>query len=219
MTLSQGRLKRRLLAGARILVDYPRRIFTKISLSAVVIDSQVNRGTALDSRVRFYRSEIGRYSHIARGTFVESTSIGAFCSIGGACCIGGGAHPLMSVSTSPVFHSGGNILGTVFSPIEYNPFERTIIENDVWIGNGVRVKSGVRILTGAVVGMGSVLTKDVGPYEIWAGNPARMIRKRFDERIIDILLESEWWLYSDDQRISIAELFGSPEAFIEEVMA
>ena len=71
-----------------------------------------------------------------------------------------------------------------------------VIENDVWIGAHVLILPGVRIQTGAVVAAGSIVTRDIGPYEIVAGNPARLVRKRFDASIVEALLASEWWRYS-----------------------
>ena len=200
-----------------MLALYPSRLFSKVSLSAIIVDSHIDREAALDSRVRFYRSEIGRCSYVVRGTFVESTSIGSFCSIGGDCNIGGASHPLSHVSTSPVFHSGGNILGKILCPIEFDPYEQTVIENDVWIGNGVKIKAGVHVATGAVIGMGSVLTKDVGPYEIWAGNPARLIRKRFDDETVGRLLKTKWWELSDERLCCAGDTLADPKRFLEEL--
>jgi len=84
------------------------------------------------------------------------------------------------VSSSPAFHRGRNVLGKNFAHHPPEGALDTYIGNDVWIGSNCLVKSGVRIGDGAVLGMGSVLTKDVGDYEVWAGNPAKIIRRRFD---------------------------------------
>lgn len=73
------------------------------------------------------------------------------------------------------------------------PTPRTVIGNDVWIGQGAFIKAGVHIGTGAVIGMGAVVTHDVEPYKIWVGNPARLIRKRFDDEMVQQLLASKWW--------------------------
>ena len=73
-----------------------------------------------------------------------------------------------------------------------------IIENDVWIGYGSAILSGVRINNGAVIGAGSVVTKDIPPYEMWAGNPARFIKKRFSDDQIEKLLAIEWWNWSEE---------------------
>ena len=77
--------------------------------------------------------------------------------------------------------------------------KKTIIGNDVWIGQRVVVKSGCRIGDGAVVGAGAVVTKDVPPYAIVGGVPAKVIRMRFSEDIIERLKEIKWWDYSDDR--------------------
>ena len=86
-----------------------------------------------------------------------------------------------------------------FARHEFEIFRRTTIGNDVWIGNRVMIKAGVNISDGAVIGMGSIVTKDIGPYEIWAGNPARMIRKRFDDETIAALEEMKWWNWNDEK--------------------
>ena len=198
-----------------MLASYPLRLFTKVSVTAIVVDSEVDRNAALDAGVRFYRSSLGRYSYVARGSFVESASVGCFCSIGGDCNIGGAGHPLDRVSTSPAFHAGGNILGRVFCDEPYDPFRRTEIGHDVWIGNGAKVKAGVTVGTGAVIGMGSVLTKDVGPYEIWAGNPARLIRRRFDGETVAGLLASRWWEWDDERLAETGRSFADPREFLE----
>lgn len=141
--------------------------------------------------------QLGRYSYIGNYSTVLNCKIGNFCSIADNCTIGAMGHPIDWVSTSPVFYSGKNCLKTNFTDLEYDPANQTVIENDVWIGNGCNIKAGVKIDNGAIIGMGSVLTKDVGPYEIWAGNPAKFIRKRFDDETIEKLLESKWWNRTD----------------------
>ena len=100
-----------------------------------------------------------------------------------------------------------------FSNNDYNPYKETVIGNDVWIGTHCLIKSGVTIADGAVIGMGSVVTKDVGPYEIWAGNPAKLIRKRFDDETIDKLLKSQWWNWDDRKIQKCADSFNSVESF------
>ena len=215
MQSGDSRTVRRLKAGLGMLVRYPGRLFSKVSLSAIVVDSELDPTAALDSKVRFYRSSLGRYSYVGRGSFVESCRIGSFCSIAGDCFIGGGGHLLSNASTSPAFCRGGNILRRNLAHFEFDPFAETVIGNDVWIGNGVRVKAGVTIADGAVVGMGSVLTKNVGPYEIWAGNPARLLRKRFDDGTIARLLESKWWEWDEGRLERAGACVDSVEGFLE----
>ena len=84
----------------------------------------------------------------------------------------------------------------------------------MWIGRGAYIKEGVTIGDGAIIGMGSVVTKDVGPYEIVAGNPAKKIRNRFDEQTIEKLLTIRWWNYEIEQLEKVSDKINSIESFI-----
>ena len=84
---------------------------------------------------------------------------------------------------------------------------RTIIGNDVWIGTNVLIKSGVTVGTGAVVGAGAVVTKDVPPYAVVCGVPAKVIKYRFPEEVCAKLLASEWWNMSDEDLKAAAHSF------------
>ena len=75
------------------------------------------------------------------------------------------------------------------------------------------IKAGLTIGDGAIIGMGSVVTKDVGPYEIWAGNPAKMIRKRFDIDKINKMLEIKWWNWEDEEIEKYAKTFNDIDEF------
>ena len=142
---------------------------------------------------------MGRYSYMGKNNSVCNASIGQFCSIASYCAIGGGEHEMTSVSTSPVFVPGKNILGKTFvkSGAQYSP--RSVqIGNDVWIGEKTFVKAGTLIGDGAIIGAHSVVTHDVPAYAIVSGAPAKLIRYRFDEETCRILQESRWWDWSED---------------------
>lgn len=142
---------------------------------------------------------LGKYSYIGNDCFMVQVHVGSFCSIADRCCIGGAGHPIERVSSSPVFHEGANILHKNFQKFSYKHTPITNIENDVWIGIGTIVRSGVTIHNGAVIGAGSVVTHDIPPYEIWAGNPAKKIRDRFDKDIAEKLQTKKWWELSDTE--------------------
>lgn len=207
---------RRLVVLLKNILSLPKRLTSHIALFCVLQEAVVDKTAAICSGVRFYRGKIGKYSYIGNNSFVSDTDIGSFTSISTDCYIGGTSHPTNWVSTSPVFHKWENIMKKNFAQHEFEIFKRTTIGNDVWIGNRVMIKAGVKISDGAVVGMGSIVTKDIGPYEIWAGNPARLIRKRFDDETVAALEEMKWWEWDDNKIEEYADKFTAPSELIEE---
>jgi acetyltransferase-like isoleucine patch superfamily enzyme len=143
-------------------------------------------------------------------------SVGAFCSISDNVVIGGSSHPMHFVSMSPVFLSHRDSVKGKFSNFDYLVLPKTVVGHDVWIGYGARICAGVHIGHGAVVAMGSVVTKDVAPYTIVGGNPARVIQKRFDMRVSEGLLATQWWNLSDEKLRHWAQWFDEPEKFLDE---
>lgn len=158
---------------------------------------------------------LGKYSYIGNDCFMSNVEIGAFCSIADRVCIGGAGHPIERVSSSPVFHKGNNILKKNFQLFEYKHTLKTTIENDVWIGIRAIIKAGVTIHNGAVVGAGSVVTHDVPAYEIWGGNPAKFIRRRFDEEVSSKLEMLSWWTWSEKDIAKYSEYFEKSDELIE----
>lgn len=120
------------------------------------------------------------------------------------------AHPTTWLSTSPtIYEPAKDIWGKTFSkplptqpPYELADFN-THIGHDVWIGNGVKVMKGLTIGNGSIVAAGAVVTKDVPPYAIVGGVPAKVIKYRFEQDIINRLLSSEWWKYDLSQFESV----------------
>ena len=144
--------------------------------------------------VTIWNCAIGRYSRIRSYTRIENADIGAFSIVAQGAFVGMGPHPTRDfVSTHPFFYAPKKHLGY---PAERNfgpPHPRSILGSDVWIGAGAHVVAGVKIGHGAIIAAGSVVTKDVPPYAIYAGTPARLVRSRFDEDTINFLLEFCWW--------------------------
>jgi acetyltransferase-like isoleucine patch superfamily enzyme len=105
-------------------------------------------------------------------------------------------------------------MGKNFQEFRYSPTTTTHIGNDVWIGDAVCIKGGVSIGNAAVVGMGSVVTKDIPPYSIWAGNPALEIRKKFSDEIIERLEKPRWWENPDENLKVISLRFDEVEVFL-----
>lgn len=125
----------------------------------------------------------------------DSVSIGAFCSIAEAVVIfGGGEHRSEWVTTFPLRIAFGDpMAGHDGHPASKGP---TVIGNDVWIGYGATILSGVTVGDGAIIGARAVVTRDIAPYSVVTGNPARQVRKRFTPEQIDALMLVRWWDWS-----------------------
>lgn len=195
-----------------LLIYVIHKALKKMRLSGIR-NSTVHESSKLESGTAFVGSSMDRYSFCGYDCEILDTDIGPFCSIANGVIIGGGEHPIEWASSSPVFYDNRDSIKKKFSRHERRQGTRTVIEADVWIGRSALIKSGIKIGVGAVVGMGSVVTKDVPPYAIVGGNPARLLRYRFDENVIQKLLNSKWWAWSDSEIENCAEFVQSPEVF------
>lgn len=193
------------------------KFFKKVLQGKSVLNSHIDKTAKVYSGTELYNSSIGRYSYIGYNGEIHSCDIGAFCSIANGLIVGGAKHPLDWVSTSPVFYDVGGGTGRHLGKHKIDPLKRTSIGNDVWIGSRVIIMQGINIGTGAVIGAGSVVTKDVPPYAIVAGCPAKIIKYRFDEKIIQQLLDTHWWDLDDDELKQLSQYLNHPELFVKMV--
>ena len=150
---------------------------------------------AIASGVRLKKVSLGLYSYIAKDTSLVDISIGKFCSIGPGVKNHLGNHPTRTfVSTHPAFYSPNAPTGAFVDEMLFEGYGQNVnIGNDVWIGAESLLMDGITIGNGAIVAARSVVTKDVPPYAIVGGSPAKLIRYRFDEETIELLQESQWW--------------------------
>lgn len=164
-------------------------------------------------RAYLRNSTLGRMSYVAEGSRIGFTDIGAFSSIGPNVSLGGlGWHPINRLSTHPAFYSTRLQAGASFTRPEDGvdqeaELPRTRVGNDVWMGVGCIVLDGLTIGDGAVIAAGAVVTKDVPPYAIVGGVPARILRYRFSEETIEALLNWRWWELDNAQLAPVAARF------------
>ena len=137
---------------------------------------------------------IGINAHILENCIINNSQVGNYCSIANDVFIGLGKHPLDMFSTSPLFYRKANTFNiSIVEDKEFDEYQEIIVGNDVWIGTRSIILDGVKIGNGAVIAAGSVVTKDVEPYMIVAGVPAKPIRKRATEDKIREYQNSKWW--------------------------
>ena len=167
-----------------------------------------------------YGSYLGYGSYVHKYSILVHVKVGRFSAIGENVNIKLFEHPVHMISTAPCFYHKENRLKTFVNEDYYDDLKyvednySVIIGNDVWIGSGAYIKSGIRIGDGAVIGAGAVVTKDVEPYAIVAGVPARLIRYRFSKEQIESLLHIKWWDTDDDWLKENGHYFSDVNGFI-----
>ena len=179
-------------------------------------------------------NKIGRNTDIAEsfidfGTYIgdecylRNCKIGKFCSIGSWVRVISGNHPISYVTTHPISHND-SLKKLGLSSKKAVPFHNKVysennfyvtIGNDVWIGQDVQILNGVTIGNGAILAAGAVVVNDVEPYSIVGGVPAKIIKKRFSQEIIDDLNKFEFWNQDLSWIIDNANLLSNPEEFIK----
>lgn len=198
------------------------KIFSGCQLSAGKVDFE---GMNVLRNNVIFRGRIGYGSYIGEKSEINAI-IGRFCSISSEVKTISGTHPTKKfVSTHPCFFSNKKQSG--FSYVKKNTFQEDTtvdkeghlvkIGNDVWIGANVLLLPGIFIGDGAIIAAGSVVTKDVAPYSIVGGIPAKEIKKRFTDEQIQKLLRIKWWDKSLEWISKRAYLFGDIDEFLKQI--
>jgi acetyltransferase-like isoleucine patch superfamily enzyme len=157
---------------------------------------------------------IDSHSYCNNNTNISNAKIGKYSSIGSNVQIGVGAHPTNLVTTHPAFYSNNKTFETYADKMYYNEFEHIEIGNDVWIGSNSTIMNNVKIGNGAIIAYGAVVTKDVLPYSIVGGIPAKHIKFRFDQNVIMELIRINWWNWDENFLKENFTLFQNPETLI-----
>jgi acetyltransferase-like isoleucine patch superfamily enzyme len=160
---------------------------------------------------------LGRFSYVSRGTQVYNAEVGKFTCIGPETIIGPGEHPVRGyISSHPAFYSTLAQAGSTFSDGDYiNEIPRTVIGHNVWIGARVVVRAGINIGDGVIIAAGSVVVKDVAPYTVVGGVPAKLIRDRFEQPVKEVVQSSEWWNWPNEDLSKNAAAFRDENSFLE----
>jgi phosphonate metabolism protein (transferase hexapeptide repeat family) len=190
--------------------DKPKKSLSEkptIHQGAMIRDSQIGSWTEIGKNTKILESTVGDYTYDAGDVMIVYTDVGKFCSIASHTRINPGNHPKWRVTQHHFTYRRAQF---GFGDKDDDEFfnwrreHRCSIGNDVWLGHGTTIMPGVKIGHGAIVGSGAVVTKDIGPYEIAVGVPAKVIKKRFDDQTIAKLLEIRWW---DWERARLEERF------------
>lgn len=180
-----------------------------------ILNSKIDKKAKVYSGSLVYDSFIGRYSYVGYDCEIVNCEIGNFCSIANGVLIGGAQHPMNWVSTSPVFYDAAGGTNRHLGSLKHSKTKRTKIGNDVWIGSRAIVLQGVSVGNGAVIGAGAVVAKDVPPYAVVGGVPAKVLKYRFDEHVISEMNTIEWWNMDENELIKYAASFDKPDEFLK----
>ncbi|AOO83982.1 chloramphenicol acetyltransferase [Bosea vaviloviae] len=191
-----------------------------IDPTAQVRQATLGRYTEIGARTSFVESSMDDYSYVVNDSNVIYTTIGKFCSIAAMTRINPGNHPMQRASQSHFTYRASAYFDDAEDDAAFFAWRRSTpvtIGHDVWIGHGAIILPGRKIGTGAVVAGGAIVTKDVAPYTIVGGNPAKPIRRRFPEPIAERLLALAWWDWEHARlRTALADFRSlSVEAFLE----
>jgi phosphonate metabolism protein (transferase hexapeptide repeat family) len=168
----------------------------RIHSTAQLKSSKLGRYADIGERVILRDVMVGDFTYFERNGEGIYAEIGKFCSIAANVRINALEHPMERLTTHKLSYRPNEYFRYLGVDGEFRArrqAKRVVIGNDVWIGHGAVITPGVTVGHGAVIGANAVVTRDVAPYTVVGGVPAKLIRKRFDDAIIERLLKLNWW--------------------------
>jgi phosphonate metabolism protein (transferase hexapeptide repeat family) len=169
--------------------------------TATVRDSRLGAFTEVGARTRIVESTLDDYSYVVHDADIIYAEIGKFCSIAASVRINPGNHPLERAALHHFTYRSRQFDLGEDDPafFDWRRRHKVVIGHDVWIGHAATVLPGVTVGTGAAIGAGAVVSRDVAPFTVVAGVPARPIRERFPRAVQDGLLGLAWWHWPHDR--------------------
>lgn len=195
-------------------------IYPYVALDAIWdTKTTFTKKSALRRGCKCYDVHIGDYSAVGVKSNLIRVRIGRFSVVARNCDIGLGVHPTCYLSPHSIFysHRPWTIHPEWVKKCNYEIGKITKIGNDVWIGAKATIIDGVTIGDGAIVAAGSVVVKDVPPYAVVGGAPAKIVKYRFPEELIARLLEIKWWELPDEEITNVVELFHTKNPTLEDI--
>ena len=188
--------------------------------TAQVTNSTLGRYTEIGERSRFHDSELGDYSYLVQDCGVWAARIGKFSNIAAACRINATNHPTWRATLHHFTYRASDYWDDAAVEEDFFDWRRSngvSIGHDTWLGHGATILPGVTVGDGAAIGAGAVVSKDVAPYMIVGGVPARPIRERFPRAIAERFQALAWWDWDHDRLRAALEDFRAltAEEFLE----